>query len=146
MDSDFPADCNGYIGFEFSHTTIHIDKRVNDQITYKTFVAKCLKFGIISNTNELKFNLSILYPDFDFSDRALDECLNWKKENIGLYERLYDLLDDIPNNPFMGGIGETEVLKNLKGVSSKRINQAHRITYKLANKRVSILACSGHYN
>jgi toxin YoeB len=74
------------------------------------------------------------------------EILNWKNSNSDLYNRLFDLFEDIPLNPFKGGIGETEVLKYVNGIASKRINQAHRVTYKLKGNITTVLACSGHYN
>lgn len=146
IDLDYPFDCNAFTGFKFNHTTVPVLKRVFDLITYHNFVKDCLKNGIIQTNLEMRENLADLFPTFDFTARAVVECLNWKHQNQGLYDRLFDLLYDIPLHPFIGGIGETEVLRHLNGVASKRINQAHRVTYRLENYRVTILACSGHYD
>ena len=146
LDADFPVDCNAFIGFEFAHTTIPNDRKVFNPITYNDFVSKCLKYGTIANTNEMRENLLALFPSFIFEDRAVEETLDWKNKNQGLYDRLFDLFNDIPTNPFTGGIGETEVLKHMNGVASKRINQAHRVTYKLSGNETRILACNGHYD
>ena len=102
--------------------------------------------GTIANTDEMRDNLFELFPNFVFEDRAITETLDWKNTNITLYNRLLLLFNDIPNNPFMGGLGETEVLINMNGVASKRINRAHRVTYKLTGNKIRILACSGHYD
>ena len=47
IDSDFPNDCNAFIGFEFYHTNIQVDRQVNDKISYDSFVSNCLKYGLI---------------------------------------------------------------------------------------------------
>jgi len=145
LDVAFPTDCNGFTGFEFTHTAIQKDRQVLNLISYDSFVSKCLKYGVICNTVEMRENLLELFPNYIFEERAVDDTLNLKNSNQGLYDRLFDLLKDIPSNPFTGGIGETEVLKYMSGVASKRINQAHRVTYRLTGKTIRILACSGHY-
>ncbi|MGI8634087.1 MAG: Txe/YoeB family addiction module toxin [Segetibacter sp.] len=49
-------------------------------------------------------------------------------------------------NPF-AGIGKPEPLKgNLKGFWSRRINEEHRLLYKITDQTVIIFACYGHYN
>jgi toxin YoeB len=146
MDGDFLNDCNAFTGIKFIHGTIPVSRRVFNSLSYDSFVKNCLRNGVIQTNSEMSENLLELFPKFDFSPRAIEECLNWKQQNQGLYNRLFDLFYDIPLNPFMNGIGETEVLRHMKGVASKRINQAHRVTYKLENNRVTILACSGHYD
>jgi len=146
MDSNFPADCNAFAGFDFSQTQVTPDRTVSNHKSYLLFVSNCLKYGTIINEIGMKENLSLLFPKFIFSERAISETLEWKKGDLKLYNRVLALLNDIPPNPFMGGIGETEVLKYKKGVASKRINSAHRVTYKIEQDIISILACNGHYD
>jgi toxin YoeB len=146
LDNDFPIDCNAFIGFNFLHTAIQNDRQVCNLNTYDDFVSNCLKNGTINNAAEMRENLLELLPTFIFEERAVNETLNWKNTNQGLYNRLFDLFNDIPRNPFTGGIGETEVLINMNGVASKRINQAHRVTYNREGNNFRILACSGHYD
>ncbi len=78
------------------------------------------------------------------------ELMEWKRNNINVYFRLDALLKNIEINPFMGGIGKTEALKNVSNRNSKRIIQARRITYSLEgkneNKKVIIYSCKGHYD
>jgi toxin YoeB len=145
LDANFPVDCNAFIGFEFAHTAIQNDRRVFNPNTYNDFVIQCLKYGTIRDSNEMRENLLELFPNFIFEDRAVEETLQWKNSNLGLYNRLFDLFNDIPTNPFVGGIGETEILKHMNA-SSKRINQANRITYRLTGQEIKILSCSGHYD
>lgn len=146
LDNDFPNDCNAFTGINFINNGIPVSRRVFNSLSYESFVKNCLKNGVIQTNAEMSENLAELFPTFDFTARAIEECLNWKQQNQGLYNRLFDLFYDILLNPFMNGIGETEVLRHMNGVASKRINQAHRVTYRLENNRVTILACSGHYD
>lgn len=146
IDADYPNDCNAFTGINFTHTSIPILRQIINHFSYSNFIKHCLKNGVIQHSAKMGENLIELFPSFDFTGRAIEECLNWKNKNQGLYDRLFELFGDIINNPFMGGIGETEVLKHMNGVASKRINQTHRVTYRLENNRVVILACSGHYD
>lgn len=146
MDVNFPDDCNAFAGFEFSHTTIPVDRQVYNIATYDIFVTNCLKFGVVNNANTMRENLQLLFPRLVFEQRAVEETLDWKNSNPGLYSRLIDLFIDIPENPFTGGIGETEVLRHVNGVASKRINQAHRVTYRPEGNTITVLACNGHYD
>ena len=146
MDAVFPEDCNAFTGFEFTHTQIQVDRRVFNETTYIVFITNCLKYGVIKDINEMRRNLLIIYPTFVFSDRSIAEIYHWKNFGEGLYRRLFNLFDDIPDHPFMGGIGETEVLRHMNGVASKKLNQPNRVTYKLEGDIITILACRGHYD
>lgn len=94
-------------------------------------------------------DLNRLYPNYTFTDTAFDDILYWKKENKLLFERLHILLKDIAANPFMGGMGKTEVLKEANGKVSKRLDNEHRIQYSLEgiddDRVITIYRCKGHY-
>ncbi|MEG3438564.1 Txe/YoeB family addiction module toxin [Pannus brasiliensis CCIBt3594] len=52
-------------------------------------------------------------------------------EDKKLYKKIVDLIDDILRHPF-SGIGKPEPLKHqLKGYWSRRINEEHRLVYKI---------------
>ena len=68
------------------------------------------------------------------------------KLTICYTKRIHDLLTDIKEHPYRGGIGKTEVLKQQGGIASKRINDEHRLTYQIKNNMIIILTCKGHYN
>lgn len=56
------------------------------------------------------------------------------------------LIRETLKNPF-AGLGKPEPLKgNLKGFWSRRINEEHRLLYKITDQTVIIFACYGHYN
>ena len=55
------------------------------------------------------------------------------------------LVKDIERNPFEG-IGKPESLKgNLSGWWSRRIDDTHRIVYRIENNCLEILQCKEHY-
>ena len=73
----------------------------------------------------------------DFGERATID----KK----LYQRIVDLIMDILRQPF-SGIGKPEPLKHdLKGYWSRRINDEHRLVYKVNDAAVIIVSCKYHY-
>ncbi len=59
--------------------------------------------------------------------------------------RIGDLIRDILRNPF-SGLGKPEALKyQFKGYWSMRINQEHRLIYKMTQNSVVIISCFFHY-
>ena len=61
-----------------------------------------------------------------------------------LGKKLTDLLDDINRHPFTG-IGKPEKLKGRPGEWSRRIDEYHRLIYKIENDEIVIVECGGHY-
>ena len=59
-------------------------------------------------------------------------------------KKLIDLLDDINRHPFTG-IGKPEKLKGRPGEWSRRIDDYHRLVYKIENDEIKITECGGHY-
>ncbi len=59
--------------------------------------------------------------------------------------KILDLIDAAFESPFEG-IGKPELLKfELAGCWSRRIDQEHRLVYKVAKDEIIILACRYHY-
>jgi len=145
LNTLYPNDCNGFMGIDFEDTNILPEVQVTDLDSFNTFKKTHFVRKKIADKDELDCILDFLYPDYSFEDRALEDIIYWNEENIDTYERLHYVLKDVGENPFTGGIGKTEVLKNRKGVASKRINDEHRLTYSLKDEAITILACKGHY-
>ena len=61
-----------------------------------------------------------------------------------LGKKLTDLLNDINRHPFTG-IGKPEPLKGRPGQWSRRIDQYHRLVYKIEDGEIKILECGKHY-
>ena len=80
-----------------------------------------------------------------FSEQAWDDYMHWQKIDKKLLERINVLIKDISRSPFEG-IGKPEPLKNaLSGYWSRRINDEHRIVYKIADGSRLIAQLRYHY-
>ena len=82
----------------------------------------------------------------NFTDEALADLEYWKKSgNIIILKRIRQLIQAIQIDPFKG-IGKPEALKhNLSGAWSRRINQEHRIVYKVEDHLITVYSLSFHY-
>lgn len=67
-------------------------------------------------------------------------------EDKKLAYKVWDLVLDILKTPFRG-IGKPEALKgDMSGYWSRRINQKHRLIYKVAETTIFLVSCYGHYD
>jgi len=82
----------------------------------------------------------------DFSNQAKNEIDFHKKSgNKVILKKLFVLLDELTEHPFEG-TGKPEALKyNLTGYWSCRVNQDHRIIYKVLTDTIFIYSAKGHY-
>ncbi len=81
-----------------------------------------------------------------YSKEAKEDLQFWLKSgNKTVQKKITALIESISETPFEG-IGKPEPLKHdLSGAWSRRINEEHRLIYKLEEGRVFILALRGHY-
>jgi toxin YoeB len=80
-----------------------------------------------------------------FTQIAISEMHSFKAGNAKLVFKILELIDDIQKHPFEG-IGKPEALKgNLSGFWSRRINDEHRLVYKISNGEIHIVKCKDHY-
>ena len=80
-----------------------------------------------------------------FSEQAWDDYLYWQKIDKKLLDRINTIIKDISRSPFEG-IGKPEPLKNaLSGYWSRRINDEHRIVYKISDGSMFIAQLRFHY-
>lgn len=80
-----------------------------------------------------------------FSEQAWDDYLHWQKTDKKLVQRINGLIKEITRTPH-AGTGKPEPLKYaLSGYWSRRINDEHRIVYKLANGELLIAQLRYHY-
>ena len=62
-----------------------------------------------------------------------------------MLKRINNLIKDISRSPF-DGIGKPEMLKHaLSGYWSRRINDEHRLVYKVEDESILIAQCKFHY-
>lgn len=80
-----------------------------------------------------------------FQQTAFEQYNEWAKTDKKLFERLQRLISETAKNPF-DGIGKPEPLKaELKGYWSRRINDEHRLVYKVTEEQIIIAGCKYHY-
>ncbi|MCY3689368.1 MAG: Txe/YoeB family addiction module toxin [Gammaproteobacteria bacterium] len=80
-----------------------------------------------------------------FSGKSWDEYLYWQKTDKAILKRINSLIKDTQREPFVG-IGKPETLKHgLSGYWSRRINDEHRLVYKVADDRILIAQLRYHY-
>lgn len=81
-----------------------------------------------------------------FASRAWDDYLYWQATDKATLKRINTLIKDIRRNPH-AGIGKPEALKHgLSGYWSRRINDEHRIVYKVADNTLFIAQLRYHYS
>jgi toxin YoeB len=80
-----------------------------------------------------------------YSLRGQEDYDYWKTHQPKMINKIDLLLKDIKTHPFKG-IGKPEPLKFEKtGYWSRRIDQQHRLVYKVANQKIYIVQCRYHY-
>ena len=80
-----------------------------------------------------------------FEAAAWDDYLFWQQNDKQLLRKINALVRDIQRDPF-AGIGKPEPLKHaLSGYWSRRINDEHRIVYKVENDALLIAQLRHHY-
>ena len=80
-----------------------------------------------------------------FHAEAFAQFTEWARVDPKLYERLVRLITETAREPFTG-LGKPEPLRHqLKGCWSRRINEEHRLVYRVAEGAITILSCRDHY-
>ena len=80
-----------------------------------------------------------------FAENAWDDYLYWQNTDKTILKRINALIKDITREPFEG-IGKPEPLKHaLSGYWSRRINDEHRIVYKIQDNSLLIAQLRYHY-
>lgn len=81
-----------------------------------------------------------------FSENAWDDYLYWQKTDKKTLKRINNLIKDIKRTPFEG-LGKPEPLKyGLSGYWSRRINEEHRMIYKVELESDAILLAQIRYH
>jgi toxin YoeB len=79
-----------------------------------------------------------------YSD-AWEDYLYWQQVDKKMVKRINELIKDIQRQSYEG-IGKPEALKHeYSGFWSRRVDEEHRLVYKVENKIVIILQCRYHY-
>lgn len=79
-------------------------------------------------------------------DEAWEDYLYWQTQDKKTLKRINLLIQDIERGSF-DGIGKPEPLKGeLSGFWSRRIDGVNRLVYRIADGKLEILSCRGHYD
>ncbi|MCX5929891.1 Txe/YoeB family addiction module toxin [Synechococcus sp.] len=80
-----------------------------------------------------------------WSPAAWEDYVYWQGQDRKQLRRINQLIQACMRDPF-AGIGKPEALReNLSGCWSRRIDQEHRLVYRLDGEMLVILACRFHY-
>ncbi len=83
--------------------------------------------------------------EFKFSSEAWAQYLYWQSQDKKTLKRINELLRDIDRGGYEG-IGKPEPLRgDLSGFWSRRIDDRHRLVYRIVGEVCEILQCKGHY-
>ena len=83
-----------------------------------------------------------------FAEVAWEDYIYWQSVNKKTLNRINLLIKDIVRNPNdKNGLGKPEMLKGeFSGYYSRRIDDEHRLVYKIVNDYIFIIQCRYHYN
>ena len=80
-----------------------------------------------------------------WQENAWEDYLYWQMNDKQKLKRINELIKDCQRNKFEG-IGKPEPLKgNLSGMLSRRIDNEHRLVYKIQDNRLHVIQCRFHY-
>jgi len=83
---------------------------------------------------------------FIFVDESWEDYLYWQRTDKIKLKKINEIIKDIARNPF-NGIGKPEPLKHkYSGYCARRIENVHRIIYKVENDKIYIVKCRFHYD
>jgi toxin YoeB len=80
-----------------------------------------------------------------FADQAWEDYLYWQINDRKIVKRINELIKDTERSPYEG-IGKPEPLKHsLAGFWSRRINEEHRMVYKVEDENLLLAQLRYHY-
>ena len=80
-----------------------------------------------------------------FAPSAWDDDLHWQASDRRMLERVNKLIREVQREPFVG-VGKPEPLKHaLAGWWSRRINDEHRMVYRVEGDVLQIAQLRYHY-
>jgi len=81
-----------------------------------------------------------------FVDESWEDYQYWQKTDRKILKKINSLIKDISRSPF-AGIGKPEPLKfKYQGYWSRRIDNEHRLIYKVRDDEILIAKCRFHYD
>lgn len=81
-----------------------------------------------------------------FSEQAWEDYLYWQQTDKNILKRINALIKSIQQEPY-AGIGKPECLRyGLSGYWSRRIDQEHRLVYKVEGDELRLAQLRYHYS
>ena len=81
----------------------------------------------------------------NFTEKAWEEYVFWQQNDRAQLKRINTLIREIQRNPYEG-IGRPESLRyEYQGYWSRRIDEEHRLVYKVLDDALNIVQCRYHY-
>ena len=81
-----------------------------------------------------------------FTQLSWEDYLYWLNTDKQKLKRINELLKDIARNPYEG-IGKPEPLRfNYSGFWSRRIDEEHRLIYRVIEDEIQIIKCRFQYD
>jgi toxin YoeB len=81
-----------------------------------------------------------------FVDESWEDYLFWQKTDKNILRKINSLIKDITRSPF-NGLGKPEALKHkYRGFWSRRIDNEHRLIYRVEEDEIWIVKCRFHYD
>jgi len=83
-----------------------------------------------------------------FSNRVDKEYRNWQKNNINVFIKINDLIDNVEKCGMLNGIGKPEQLRHYETPTfSRAITKSDRLVYRpYGEDDLLIISCKGHYD
>jgi toxin YoeB len=83
--------------------------------------------------------------DVVFRGNSFDDFNEWSQISKKTYKKITELIEVARRNPF-DGVGKPEPLKHhFTGCWSRRIDNEHRLVYKVTDTSIEIISCKYHY-
>ena len=80
-----------------------------------------------------------------FAELVWEDDLHWQKQDRKMVDRINKLIEATARDPFTG-IGKPEPLKHaFSGFWSRRINDEHRMVYRVTGDQLEIAQLRFHY-
>lgn len=81
-----------------------------------------------------------------WADEAWEDYLYWQSQDRKTLRRINQLLRDVESRGH-AGLGKPEPLKHQwQGYWSRRIDDTHRLIYRVMDGRIEIAQCRAHYD
>ena len=83
--------------------------------------------------------------EITFSEEGWDDYLYWQTQDKKTLQKINKLLKSISRDGALEGEGKPEKLKQKDGEYSRRIDKENRLVYSMAENKILIKTCRGHY-